>query len=182
MILASCFIVLLKLQIVCSSDPWYLPRPDIVPVEQVISNNLTVNDIKCDEGTLLKIIHSQINLECSTTMDCSSGLSCFQSTYDLKGCCLKALKPNETGCVINDQCRNVCESTRCDNSQTPSKCVCNRGYHFLFNKCWKKCPSFAYPDPVEDSSGFSQCIVKIDPEQAVRYMKRFARHLKRTFC
>uniref|UniRef100_A0A914RIJ7 Uncharacterized protein n=1 Tax=Parascaris equorum TaxID=6256 RepID=A0A914RIJ7_PAREQ len=47
--------------------------------------------------------------QCSTTGDCQLGYSCFQATARSKGCCLKALKPNETGCFIDDQCKRACE-------------------------------------------------------------------------
>lgn len=84
-------------------------------------------------------------------MDCPTGFSCFSATNESKGCCLKgniihevkfysyfpALKPNETGCVIDDQCKRACESTHCDTSQSPSRCLCDAGRHFLFNKCCK---------------------------------------------
>uniref|UniRef100_A0A1I7YP05 TIL domain-containing protein n=1 Tax=Steinernema glaseri TaxID=37863 RepID=A0A1I7YP05_9BILA len=120
--------------------------------------------------------------ECSTTMDCDTGLSCFNATSDSKGCCLKALKPNETGCVVNDQCKRACESTHCDLSQTPSRCLCDSGRHFLFNKCWKKCPEFALPAPVIDSKGFSRCDLKMDTKSAMMYMRRMRRQLRSAFC
>ncbi|KAE9549437.1 hypothetical protein FO519_007350 [Halicephalobus sp. NKZ332] len=120
--------------------------------------------------------------ECQTTVDCPTGFSCFSATNDDKGCCLKALKPNETGCVIDDQCKRACESTHCDTSQSPSRCLCDAGRHFLFNKCWKRCPEFAHPDPVVDASGFSQCVLKIDAKAAGAYMRRFKRQMRSNFC
>ncbi|TKR71974.1 hypothetical protein L596_019502 [Steinernema carpocapsae] len=120
--------------------------------------------------------------ECLTTMDCETGLSCFNATSENKGCCLKALKPNETGCMVDDQCKRACESTHCDRSQTHSRCLCDNGRHFLFNKCWKKCPEFAHPEPVIDSRGFSRCELKIDSRSAMLYMRRMRRQLRSAFC
>ncbi|VDD90250.1 unnamed protein product [Enterobius vermicularis] len=95
---------------------------------------------------------------------------------------LSALKPNETGCLINEQCKRACESTYCDQTQTPSRCLCERGSHFLFDKCWKKCPEFAYSEPRVDSSGFSECILKTDMKTAMLYMRRHRRQLRSIFC
>uniref|UniRef100_A0A7E4W5K8 TIL domain-containing protein n=1 Tax=Panagrellus redivivus TaxID=6233 RepID=A0A7E4W5K8_PANRE len=120
--------------------------------------------------------------ECSTTMDCATGLSCFQATADSNGCCLKALKPNETGCLIDDQCKRACESTHCDSTQSQPRCLCDTGRHFLFNKCWKKCPEFAHPEPVVDATGFSQCVLKVDSKTAMNYMRRFRRQMRSNFC
>ncbi|CAI5445134.1 unnamed protein product [Caenorhabditis angaria] len=96
------------------SAPWY------APIIQMIQAKLV--DYTCTQ-------------DCTTTLDCSTGLSCFHATTYSKGCCLKALKPNETGCIIEDQCKQACESTICDKSQFPSRCLCEKGRHFLFNKC-----------------------------------------------
>ncbi|KIH46596.1 hypothetical protein ANCDUO_23351 [Ancylostoma duodenale] len=49
--------------------------------------------------------------------------------------CEQALKPNETGCVLDDQCRRACESTMCEKTEKGSRCMCEKGRHFLFNKC-----------------------------------------------
>ncbi|KAK0390288.1 hypothetical protein QR680_019280 [Steinernema hermaphroditum] len=120
--------------------------------------------------------------ECSTTMDCETGLSCFNATAKTKGCCLKTLKPNETGCIADDQCKRACESTHCDRTQSPSRCLCDTGRHFLFNKCWKKCPDFAHPEPVIDSRGFSRCELKGDTKSAMMYMRRMRRQMRSAFC
>ncbi|CAJ0596799.1 unnamed protein product [Cylicocyclus nassatus] len=120
--------------------------------------------------------------ECTTTMDCSNGLSCFHATTNSKGCCLMALKPNETGCVLDDQCRRACESTMCEKTDKGSRCMCEKGSHFLFNKCWKKCPEFAYPEPFIDNMGFSSCTVKTDLKTALNYMRRHRRELRNNFC
>ncbi|VDM49433.1 unnamed protein product, partial [Toxocara canis] len=92
------------------------------------------------------------------------------------------MKPNETGCIIDEQCKRACESTYCENVHRPSRCLCDKGSHFLFNKCWKKCPEFAYSEPQVDTNGFSQCILKTDQRTAIMYMRRNRRQLRSAFC
>uniref|UniRef100_A0A914Z1D5 Uncharacterized protein n=1 Tax=Panagrolaimus superbus TaxID=310955 RepID=A0A914Z1D5_9BILA len=150
---------------VIATQPWYHTR-EVRNVSTNSGNNVT---LKCEK-------------ECSTTMDCPTGLSCFQATNDSEGCCLRALKPNETGCVMDDQCKRACESTHCDQSQSPPRCLCDIGSHFLFNKCWKKCPDFAHSEPSVDSTGFSQCVLKVDSKTALNYMRRFRRQMRSNFC
>uniref|UniRef100_A0A0K0E9C3 EB domain-containing protein n=1 Tax=Strongyloides stercoralis TaxID=6248 RepID=A0A0K0E9C3_STRER len=167
---------------ICTS-PWYLTDIDT----KSNSNDKSYEEIDSDiKFTVNHIPISINNIECEekciTTTDCKPGLSCFSTTFGNEGCCLKSLKPNETGCLIDDQCKRSCESTHCDFSQYPSRCLCDKGRHFLFNKCWKHCPSFAYPDPVMDSTGFSQCIVKESTKNAVLFMRRYSRHLRNNYC
>ncbi|WKY02742.1 hypothetical protein Q1695_016201 [Nippostrongylus brasiliensis] len=145
---------------------WYLPEGIGAAAEETVT---TSNASLCAQ-------------ECTTTLDCDNGLSCFHATKDSKGCCLKALKPNETGCVLDDQCRRACESTVCEKTNKGSRCVCEKGRHFLFNKCWTKCPQFAHPDPQIDERGFSRCALKTDLKTATNYMRRFRRQLKNAFC
>ncbi|CAJ0578601.1 unnamed protein product, partial [Mesorhabditis spiculigera] len=120
--------------------------------------------------------------ECMTTSDCDTGLSCFHATMDSRGCCLQTLKPNETGCVVDDQCKRACESTFCDKAQQPSRCLCEKGRHFLFNKCWKKCPEFAHPEPEVDPQGFSFCKLKVSEATALQWIRRNKRQLRNAFC
>ncbi|KHJ83421.1 hypothetical protein OESDEN_16881 [Oesophagostomum dentatum] len=70
--------------------------------------------------------------------------------------------------------------------------MCEKGSHFLFNKCWKKCPEFAYPEPHVDEMGFSSrpmsfyfissCTLKTDIKMALNYMRRHRRQLRSNFC
>ncbi|CAL2037066.1 unnamed protein product [Caenorhabditis brenneri] len=147
--------------ITATETPWYYPIIEILQAKLV--------DFTCSQ-------------ECTTTMDCDTGLSCFHATTYSKGCCLMALKPNETGCMIEDQCKQACESTICDRSQFPSRCLCEKGRHFLFNKCWKKCPDFAHPEPIIDDRGFSRCELKTDLKTAFQYMRRNKRQMRNNFC
>ncbi|ETN71458.1 hypothetical protein NECAME_19330 [Necator americanus] len=120
--------------------PWYLPQE--ITRNSVSEENFVTTSHFCAQ-------------ECMTTMDCDIGLSCFHATSDSRGCCLMALKPNETGCVLDDQCRRACESTMCEKNEKGSRCMCEKGRHFLFDKCWKKCPAFAFPEPYVNEMGFS---------------------------
>ncbi|VDM67147.1 unnamed protein product [Strongylus vulgaris] len=70
----------------------------------------------------------------------------------------------------------------CEKNDKGSRCMCEKGSHFLFNKCWKKCPEFAYPEPHIDDTGFSSCTVKTDLKTAVNYMRRHRRQLRSNFC
>uniref|UniRef100_A0A914DRG0 Uncharacterized protein n=1 Tax=Acrobeloides nanus TaxID=290746 RepID=A0A914DRG0_9BILA len=152
------------------AQPWY----QITQAEETATNASLLQfppDFKCEAGK-----------ECSTTLDCSTGLSCFQATSNSSGCCLKALKPNETGCFLDDQCKRACESSHCDKIQSPARCLCDSGRHFLFNKCWKKCPEFALSEPITDEKGFSRCVLKVDTGAALNYMRRFRRQLRSAFC
>uniref|UniRef100_A0A7I4YHS2 Secreted protein n=1 Tax=Haemonchus contortus TaxID=6289 RepID=A0A7I4YHS2_HAECO len=151
----------------CSSNPWYHPSTQ--------SDNT-------DEEDGMRQKASFCAQDCMTTMDCDAGLSCFHATNENKGCCLMALKPNETGCVLDDQCRRACESTVCEKTHQGSRCMCEKGRHFLFNKCWTKCPEFAYPEPVVDELGFSSCTLRTDLRTASSLMRRFRRELKSNFC
>uniref|UniRef100_A0A0N4ZK93 TIL domain-containing protein n=1 Tax=Parastrongyloides trichosuri TaxID=131310 RepID=A0A0N4ZK93_PARTI len=177
-IIFSCFII-----VALSTVPWYLPKEGD---KEDSSNEESYEDRSDIQFTINHIPVSIDSIECeekcTTTTDCSPGLSCFSATHENKGCCLRTLKPNETGCVIDDQCKRSCESTHCNFSQYPSKCLCDKGRHFLFNKCWKHCPSFAYPDPVMDSTGFSYCIVKESIRNALLYMRRYSRQLRKNYC
>lgn len=150
-----------SVMITATETPWYYPIIEILQAKLV--------DFTCSQ-------------ECTTTMDCDTGLSCFHATTYSKGCCLMALKPNETGCMIEDQCKQACESTICDRSQFPSRCLCEKGRHFLFNKCWKKCPDFAHPEPIIDDRGFSRCELKTDLKTAFQYMRRNKRQMRNNFC
>uniref|UniRef100_A0A0N5C391 TIL domain-containing protein n=1 Tax=Strongyloides papillosus TaxID=174720 RepID=A0A0N5C391_STREA len=177
-------ILLLNFNILTNcTSPWYIGSD--------INNKIDSNEESYEENNNIQFTVNHIpisinNIECeercTTTSDCRPGLSCFSATFENEGCCLRTLKPNETGCVIDDQCKRSCESTHCDFSQYPSRCLCDKGRHFLFNKCWKHCPSFAYPDPVMDSTGFSQCVVKASTKNAVLYMRRHGRHLRNNYC
>ena len=122
-------------------------------------------------------------------------MSCFRATSDNPGCCLKALKPNETGCLLDEQCKRACESTVCDAGFGTTRCLCEKGNHFLFNKCCqsrlflfcrvgsgKKCPEFAFEEPVVDERGFSSCQLKTDIVTAMNYMRRMKRQLRSNFC
>uniref|UniRef100_A0A9J2PTC6 Domain of unknown function DB domain-containing protein n=1 Tax=Ascaris lumbricoides TaxID=6252 RepID=A0A9J2PTC6_ASCLU len=187
----------LLLLVMCASEgPWYLIGVD--------KNVKMISKLECKS-------------ECSTTGDCQPGYSCFQATAHSQGCCLKgtlpfemlyaALKPNETGCFIDEQCKRACESTYCDRTYKPARCLCDKGSHFLFNKCYsqgsalpimltpvtsaflgndcfigKKCPEFAYSEPEIDVNGFSRCILKTHQRTALLYMKRNRRQLRNTFC
>ncbi|KAI1694211.1 hypothetical protein DdX_20247 [Ditylenchus destructor] len=120
--------------------------------------------------------------ECLTTEDCgSSAKSCFLASTTRMGCCLKVLKPNETGCILDDQCRRACDTSFCDHSQTPSRCMCHSDRHFLFNKCWSHCPEFAYPEPV-DRDGVSHCVLRVNEKSAQEYMRRMRRQMRSPYC
>uniref|UniRef100_A0A0N5AP25 TIL domain-containing protein n=1 Tax=Syphacia muris TaxID=451379 RepID=A0A0N5AP25_9BILA len=166
--------LLIVLVVYCDANkPWYHT------VYEETSHSLT--DLDPDVEAELKQ-HSV----CFTTLDCEAGFSCFYATLIKRGYCLRALKPNETDCIIDDQCKRACESTHCDRSQTPSRCLCDNGSHFLFNKCCKlrgkTCPQFAYPEPRFDSNGFSECVLRTDTNTALQYMRRHRRELRNSFC
>uniref|UniRef100_A0A915DX16 Uncharacterized protein n=1 Tax=Ditylenchus dipsaci TaxID=166011 RepID=A0A915DX16_9BILA len=118
----------------------------------------------------------------------STSMSCFQASQQKKGCCLQVLKPNETGCVLDEQCRRACETSFCDHNQYPSRCMCDQDRHFLFNKCCKfiivrtNAPTFAHSDPVIDNDGFSRCVLRIDPEGSFKYIRRHRRQLRSSYC
>ncbi|CAI4230647.1 unnamed protein product [Auanema sp. JU1783] len=152
-----------------NNPPWYLPI--IEYFEPLLAKEIVA-----------QATSENCRQECTTTMDCSTGLSCFQATEDKPGCCLPALKPNETGCILDDQCKRACESTICDKTQQISRCLCEEGRHFLFNKCWKKCPAFAHPEPIVDALGFSRCELKTDLRTAVGFMRRMKRQMRSNFC
>ncbi|VDO18511.1 unnamed protein product [Heligmosomoides polygyrus] len=65
----------------------------------------------------------------------TSSSSSSECNITLSACLPLALKPNETGCVLDDQCRRACESTICEKTDNGSRCMCEKGRHFLFNKC-----------------------------------------------
>lgn len=45
------------------------------------------------------------------------------------------MRPNETGCVSDQQCQRACVTTRCDKNQSPSRCLCTEDTHLLFDRC-----------------------------------------------
>ncbi|GMR40570.1 hypothetical protein PMAYCL1PPCAC_10765, partial [Pristionchus mayeri] len=107
---------------------------------------------------------------------------------------LPALTPNATGCVSDEQCRRSCDSTVCDMQQQPARCLCEPGTHFLFEKCWKRCPPFAEQHPVVDergklflgcmkNSGFSYCKLRTSESVARLVMRRSKRAIgKNAYC
>ncbi|CAD5222371.1 unnamed protein product [Bursaphelenchus xylophilus] len=112
-------------------------------------------------SSVQNLIKENCLYECDTTIDCPNGLSCFQASQNKKGCCLHVLRPNETGCLIDEQCTRACATSYCKKNDTVGRCACQQGYNFLFGKCWKDCPYFAsrkvYMDAVDGLE--TQCIL-----------------------
>ncbi|KAI6187918.1 Glycosyl hydrolase and Alpha-amylase domain containing protein [Aphelenchoides besseyi] len=127
------------------------------------------------------------HLACETTLDCPLELSCFFASAETHGCCLPILRPNETNCIINEQCSRACKTSYCN--QKKKRCLCQPGYHFLFGKCWSQCPSFAIKEAqlFEDDPA-TQCLLNRDELTAElkggnRQLKRKRRELQRNnYC
>ncbi|GMT18196.1 hypothetical protein PFISCL1PPCAC_9493, partial [Pristionchus fissidentatus] len=147
---------------VAANAPWYHPRAELFVDSAGPAQSPPVDLTECSK-------------ECITVEDCPFDQSCFGATMARPGCCLPSLTPNATGCVSDEQCRRSCESTICDKEQSPSRCLCELGTHFLFEKCWKRCPPFAEELPVVDARGFSYCKLRTSENVARRVMSRSKR-------
>ncbi|KAF8358742.1 hypothetical protein PRIPAC_93737 [Pristionchus pacificus] len=191
---------------VAANAPWYLPRTELFIDSSGPAQSPPVDLTECSK-------------ECITVEDCPFDQSCFGATLARPGCCLPdhyhsfseintggcrysytsriilaALTPNATGCVSDEQCRRSCDSTVCDMEQQPSRCLCEPGTHFLFEKCWKRCPPFAEERPIVDERGiffyillrencFSYCKLRTSESVARLVMHRSKRSIgKNAFC
>jgi len=98
------------------------------------------------------------------------------------------LKPNETGCVIDEQCSRACSTSFCSRRVSPPRCVCQTGYHYLFGKCWSECPPFASkteplmaeePDAIQcvpNRDELTEELIAQSGELAKRERRRLRRH------
>jgi len=133
----------------------------------------------------------QYNFTCARTCmsgeDCNGTQSCFGARADTKGCCLQLLMPNQTNCLIDEQCSRSCTSSHCDLTQVPSRCLCDSDRLYLFKKCWKHCPDFSEPSQSKTNFGHRECRLTVGRDEALRHLHRIKRQQQgggggRVFC
>lgn len=49
----------------------------------------------------------------------------------------KVLRPNDEGCLLDEQCERSCSGSKCNLNIKPSRCTCPYGKHILFHTCCK---------------------------------------------
>jgi hypothetical protein len=111
------------------------------------------------------------------------------------------LKPNQTDCILDEQCSRACITSYCNRKLNPSRCLCNAGYHYLFGKCCEflqslykstvellgdECPTFAtkLAPLLDDQITATQCLLNKDylTVNELEAMSRQKRDFSATYC